>query len=233
MVTSIAPVKLPPDSDCFVVAGAARLPDFSNLIEVPELTVPDISDKDDNKLFDLFATKKRKAWNENHIEPRCDFSPGKNRIVSRTGLFRTICQWRRSLYGPTLSEIKNDESFVPKFAEAVSLLIQSVIGSSLKDAGWAIITPPARRHKDRNFAQAVAAIIARDLSVPFYHNLALAKSKQRVNAVYSLNSDPPPERNLILFDDIITTGSTLTSMYRLLTPLGFNIISFAAIDNRI
>lgn len=177
-----------------------------------------------------FFERKRKAWHENnHVEPRCDFAPDRFRLNAR-GLF-FLSLWKRSVYGQTLTEIKQDPANVDRFAEGVSPFIRDIVGHQLHAGGWAIITPPARRHKDWNFAQACASEIARRLNIPFYHDVAHAKNRQRVNVEYDL-VNLPPEPNLIVFDDICTTGSTFQSMRRLLLPLGKNLIFFAAINNK-
>ena len=43
----------------------------------------------------------------------------------------------------------------------------------------------------------------------------------------------PAEPNLIVFDDFVTTGSTISSMYRLLEPLGKNLVFFVGINNNL
>ena len=174
--------------------------------------------------------QKRKAWHaDSSAEPRCDFAPDRFRLNAR-GLF-FISLWKRSIYGPTLTEIKQDPDMIPKFIHGVAPFIRDIIGHQLRSGGWAIITPPPRRHKERNFAQTVAAGIAEILGIPFHPDVAAARSRQRVNAEFDLIS-LPPEPNLIVFDDICTSGSTFQSMRRLLLPHNKNLIFFAAINNK-
>ena len=174
--------------------------------------------------------RRREAWHEdNRAEPRCDFAPDRFRLNAR-GLF-FLSLWKRSVYGPTLSEIKQAPAMVDRFAEGVAPFIRDIVGHQLASGGWAIITPPPRRHMEGNFAQACAKGIAERLSIPFHPDVARARSRQRVNAVYDLVA-LPPEPNLIVFDDICTTGSTFMSMRRLLLPLGKNLVFFAAINNK-
>lgn len=118
-----------------------------------------------------------------------------------------------------------------KFIEGLSPFIKKLLGQYLQSGDWALITPPPRRHLTQNFAESVAKGIAANLGIPFRNNVASAKNRQRVNAEYKL-VELPPESNLIVFDDICTTGSTLQSMDRLLRPLGKNLIYIVGINNK-
>lgn len=178
---------------------------------------------------DPFSSKRR-AWHDlSKAEPRCDFAPDRFRLNSR-GIF-FISLWKRSVYGPTLSEIKANPDMVGRFVEGVSPFIGEILGKDLAKGGWAIITPPPRRHLTGNFAQRVASGIARRLDIPFHPDVARSRNRQRVNAVFDLVS-LPPENNLIVFDDICTTGSTFQAMGRLLAPLGKNLVFIAGINNK-
>ncbi|MDE6791779.1 MAG: phosphoribosyltransferase [Muribaculaceae bacterium] len=177
----------------------------------------------------LFS-KKRKAWHSaSKEEPRCDFAPDRFRLNAR-GLF-FLSLWKRSIYGPTLSEIKADPEMVEKFIQGVAPFIRDILGHKLGKGQWAIITPPPRRHIERNFAQRVAAGISEILNIPFHPDVARAKNRQRVMAEFDL-VNLPPEPNLIVFDDICTTASTFQAMRRLLLPHEKNLIFFAAINNK-
>ncbi len=115
---------------------------------------------------------------------------------------------------------------------AVSDFIREFLGPSLGSGGWCICTTPKRRHKERNFATLVSIEIANRLKIPFYEDVALCRSRQRVNAVFDLNV-LPSEPNVIVFDDFVTTGSTLDAMHRLLGPLGKNLLFVAGINNKL
>ena len=58
---------------------------------------------------------------------------------------------------------------------------------------------------------------------------AFAPSKHRVGTVFSANNIPPL-RNIIVFDNFVTTGQTLVSMQNLLVSLGKNCTFFAGIN---
>lgn len=180
---------------------------------------------------DIFAEKKRKSWHEDNADlARCDFQPGKAALSLR-GDFRAITLWRRSVKGATLSEIKESQEMIPFFIEHLSNLVSSVIGSSLLPEHFAIVAPPKRRHKVRNFASMVASGIADRLGINFHDDFATCKSRQRINPEFFAEF-VPPEHNIIVVDDFITTGSTLIAMYDLLKSIGKNPIIFAGVLNK-
>lgn len=246
--------------------GALALDEVLDNIEVPSLEAPDLDTSfvcDKSK--DLFAEKKRAAWKDvQQAEARCDFAPNKVRISYRSSTkslgsdknpqFGIISLWKKSLYGRTLTDIKSDPDMVEKFAEGMNTLIRQILGNSLGDGDWAIVTSPSstkslcsaknRRHKERNFASLISARLGSLLGIPFYEDVAECHSKHRVGAVFtfgssfaerlrSKNQSPIPERNIIVFDDFVTTGATMISMRELLMPLGKNLVFFTAISNKL
>ena len=134
--------------------------------------------------------------------------------------------------GRTLTEIKSDDGEIPHFAEEVSRLIGEVIGQHLKDGNWCIVCTPKRRHLTRNFATLIAEEIGRILGIPFYEDVAVCKSKHRVDAVFDLLL-LPPETNIIIFDDFVTTGSTMKSMKAVFDGHKKNVMLFAGINNKL
>ena len=213
--------------------GAIALDEMLNDIEVPSLDVPDfgallVSDKSK----DLFEEKKRKAWKELDVaEARCDFASNRMRITNRDGVF-FITLWKKSVYGRTLTDIKGDDEMVGYFADNIAPLIRSVLGSFLNGDDFAVVTTPKRRHKERNFATMISEKIAEHLGLQFYDDCALAPSKHRVGTVFTANNIPP-QRNIIVFDDFVTTGQTLVSMQNLLREHQKNCVFFAGINNKL
>lgn len=130
-----------------------------------------------------------------------------------------------------LAEIKADDDCIPLFANRIASVIGAVLGANLRSGGYALVTTPRRRHKQRNFACLVTAAIAQSLQLPYYEDVAFARSKQRVAVDFDLGY-LPPENNLIVIDDFVTTGSTLGAMNRLLAPLGKNLTFFVGVDNQ-
>ena len=216
--------------------GAIALDETLNDIEVPSLEAPDLdaSFTPSAQSKDLFAEKKRAAWKEaQQVEARCDFAPNKVRISYRNPQFGIISLWKKSLYGRTLTDIKSDSDMVEKFAEGMNTLIRQILGHSLASGDWAIVTSPKRRHKVRNFASLISARLAELLGIPFYEDVAECHSKHRVGAVFTFGAQPPSERNIIVFDDFVTSGATMTSMRELLMPLGKNLVFFTGINNKL
>lgn len=178
---------------------------------------------------DIFAVKNRKSWDKS-TEARCNFE-FRPRITPRAGLW-FLSLWQKSLMGRTLTEIKSDSAEIPHFAEAVSDFISKVLGKSLSSGHWCICTSPKRRHKERNFATLICMEIQKRLQIPFYEDVAICHNRQRINAVYTLNL-LPDEPNIIVFDDFVTTGSTLKGMHELLLPYNKNLLFVAGINNKL
>lgn len=74
--------------------------------------------------------------------------------------------------------------------------------------------PPKRRHTTKNFAECCAIEIANRLGLHFYPDAVTTQSKQRINPVFELHAEIK-EPIVIIFDDIITTGSTLRATGKL------------------
>lgn len=176
---------------------------------------------------DIFAVRERKAWDKSS-EARCnfDFRP---RITPRAGLW-FLSLWQKSLMGRTLTEIKSDPAEIPHFADAVSDFLIKLLGPALSSGHWCICTSPKRRHKEQNFATLISIAIHERLQIPFYEDVAFCASRQRINAVFTLNV-LPEEPNVIVFDDFVTTGSTFKGMHELLLKHGKNTLFVAGINN--
>ena len=84
-----------------------------------------------------------------------------------------------------------------------------------------------------DFASLISARLGSLLDIPFYEDIAEYHSKHRVGAVFTLGKQPPSERNIIVFDDFVTTGATMISMRELLLPLGYNLVFFTGINNKL
>lgn len=125
-----------------------------------------------------------------------------------------------------------DRELAKNEGKQVNVLIDS-LGGSLATGDWAIVTSPKRRHKVRNFASLISARLAELLGIPFYEDVAECHSKHRVGAVFTFGAQPPSERNIIVFDDFVTSGATMISMRELLMPLGKNLVFFTGINNKL
>ena len=217
-------------------SGALDLDEMLNDIEVPSLEVPDFGVLNSKAPGEknLFEEKKRAAWKEKQLtEARCDFAPNKVRISYRNPEFGIISLWKKSLYGRTLTDIKEDPEMVTFFASGICKLIRQILGHSLQNGDWCIVTSPKRRHKVRNFASLICIELSKLLNIPFYEDVAECHSKHRVGAVFTFGKKPPKENNIIVFDDFVTTGATMISMRNLLLPLGKNMMFITAINNKL
>lgn len=198
-------------------------------IKPPVMECPELVSEAPAGKEDIFAERARKAWRRRSPdEARCDFHAGRSGLMKRGVWFAYL--WRRSIYGRTLSEIKADPSEIPHFASAMAQLVQGILGSALDPAVWAVVSAPKRRHKEHNFASLAAAQMAGTLGLPFFDDCAFARTRERIGAVF-LPGNIPPQPHLVVFDDIVTTGSTLTAMHNLLAPLGKCCSFFAGINN--
>ena len=126
--------------------GAIGLDEMLQDIDVPSLEVPDLDVLPEgcrNEAKDLFAPKERKAWKEvQQAEARCDFAPNKVRISYRNPEFGIVSLWKKSLYGRTLTDIKADLEMVDFFAVDMNKLIKQILGHSLSNGDWCIVTSP-------------------------------------------------------------------------------------------
>ena len=197
-------------------------------IVVPEM--PDFSLSENAPAGkDIFSAKSRKAWDKSE-EARCDFQY--HLRLTRRASTNFITIWQKSVFGRTLTDIKSDDSMVPFFIENLVPVIHEMIGVHLANGSWALVTTPMRRHKERNFASRIAEGLAAELGIPFYFDCAHCRSKQRIGAVFDANNIPR-EGNVIVFDDFVTTGSTLQSMKNLLLKERKNPIFICGINNKL
>ena len=170
--------------------------------------------------------KKRSSWGKakDYKEPCCDLSD--HLQLHKRDCFYYICSYHNTPKGIPISEVKtepNVELFARKAEEIVRGMVQ------LRDTNdWCIITTPKRRHKEKNFASMVATQLAKFLGIPFYDDTMEAHGRDRINPDFKLVKDIP-ESNVILYDDILTTGSTIRACVHLLN--GKNIVCVIGIDN--
>ena len=205
------------------------LSELANGIQVPTLDLAAIGESNAHKGKDIFAPKERKAWDKS-VEARTYFT-FRLKISPRAGM-NFVSIWEKSAHGRTLTDIKGDDSEISHFAESLAPVILQCLGSNLRTAGWCIVVPPCRRHKERNFATLVANRLAELLDIPFHPAIAECSSRERLKAVFSLNYDFP-EHNVIVFDDFVTTGQTLLAMRHLMQEHSKNCVFFTGINNKL
>jgi len=142
----------------------------------------------------------------------CDMKE-KLTLHKRTDFYYLSC-WNKSDDGQSLSDIKQEASNILVFAEMFTGVLRAVLGHNLCD-GWCIITTPKRRNKEVNFADQVAKMVAKDLNVKYYEDAITCKNRDRIKPVFKLECEIV-ERNVIVLDDIVTTGTTLIAVNGLL-----------------
>jgi len=179
---------------------------------------------------DIFAEDSRKGWHKpDTMEARCDLSV-ERLTMSPHASVPVVSIWKKSIKGRKLTDIKADDSMVAYFADHLTPVICRVLGNYLSSGHWAICATPKRRHLTQNFACRIAAEIGSRLGIPYYEDVAIAHSRQRVAVEFDLG-ELPKEPNLIIIDDFVTTGSTISAMKRLLDPLGKNLFFVVGINN--
>lgn len=171
---------------------------------------------------------KRESWKTS--EKLCDM---KLNVMTRekSGFFYTSF-FTTGKKGRPISQIKEDVHLVRPFANNLCDYIERSLGTALSDGGWCICTTPRRRHKDGfHFATEICRESAKSLGIPFRENVVSAKTRGRIEPEFTLENDPP-EKNIILYDDIITTGITVRETRRLLMEQGHNVLPIIAIRNQ-
>lgn len=167
----------------------------------------------------------RKAWHAvNKEESRCN-------MVEQIQIYRRkelsfIAFYKKTKEGIPLSDIKV-EANVELFADRVVDIIYTLL--QMRDTeGWAIITTPKRRHKEKNFSEMVTSNVAKEIGMKFYPDAVSAKNRNRIRPQFTIEKDIK-EKNIIIFDDILTTGSTLHAMNALFPDK--NIVYIIGINN--
>ena len=171
---------------------------------------------------------RRASWKVS--EKLCDM---KQRITTRekTGFFYTTF-FATGKKGRPLEEIKADPRAVRPFALNLADYLERTLGDNLTRNNWCICTTPRRRHmKGFHFATEVCRVAEEDLGIPFYEDAVLTKNRSRIEPEFVLNRDPD-EANVILFDDIITTGITIRETRRLLLEKEHTVLVVVAIRNQ-
>lgn len=158
--------------------------------------------------------------------PLCDL---KHRtVMHRLGSLIYFSQFKRTKEGTSFSEIKQSAGMASLFAKVASDFIENLVGNM---EGWCIITTPRRRHSQGfHLATAVCWGISARLRIPFHAEAVQCINRNRLSPEFHLLL-PVPERRVIIYDDIITTGMTLTATAALL-PDRDSVLNIISINNR-
>lgn len=158
--------------------------------------------------------------------PLCDLTP--HPALHQLGSLVYFSQYKRTKSGTPFSEIKQSSDIAKDFGEAACNFILRLVNNT---EGWAIITTPRRRHADGfHFASAVCELIGDRLGIPIYSDAVQCINRNRLDPEFHLLR-PFRERRVIVYDDIITTGSTLTATASLLADRDF-VLNLIGINNR-
>ncbi|MBQ9251579.1 MAG: ParB N-terminal domain-containing protein [Clostridia bacterium] len=170
--------------------------------------------------------KKEKRWAES--KKKCDLTD-KVTVRKANGEYYQ-CLMKTGNKGIPLESIKT-EKHVPFIAENAIEFIREMSGGNLSECGWCLLTTPRRRHAEGfHFATAVCEYIAGELLIPFYPDVATCKNRDRINPEFTMHVWPE-EKNVILYDDILTTGRTVKAMRELLVEAGYTVLTVISIDN--
>ena len=134
--------------------------------------------------------------------------------------------------GKSLEEIKTPE-YVQYFAETAARFVQESLGPNLRTGGWCVVTTPRRRHKEGfHFATEVCRGISETIGAPFYEDVLTCANRARLDPLME-QVRFPQEKNVILYDDIWTTGTTLRISREMLIDSGYTVFPVISIINRL
>lgn len=173
--------------------------DLDNL----EFELQDINWEEFDMDFDFTGnTKRHRSWS--HLTKKCNLK--KQIRITDHGDYVYTSFYGLSKDGMTLEEIKADRSNVELFCDNLVDYVNKAIG--YLGESWCLITTPRRRNKEFHFATEICKLAADELGIPFYDDAIVAENRRRVEPDFWKNA-APAEDNIILYDDIITTGKTI------------------------
>jgi predicted RNA-binding protein len=159
-------------------------------------------------------TDKKRTFPLAGAEHVCDMSDALK--VHRRGEFAYVSFWENTETGWKLSDIKSDPKSVETFSTKSIDMIQATLGYNLSAGDWSIVTTPRRRHKELHFATEICKKISEVLKIPFYEDVIVSRTKNRLKPEFTVVK-VIKENNVIVFDDIATTGMTLKATHDVLS----------------
>ena len=171
--------------------------------------------------------KRRKSWAV--TEKRCNLKK-KMKQHSHGGLMYTTF-YEVGKEGILLEDIKADEGNVEPFAENLCDYLEETLGANIAKGGWCICTTPRRRHKKGfHFSTEICRNAAAKLGIPFYLDAFSAENRNRIEPDFTMETEPK-EQNVILYDDIVTTGQTIRTVRQMLNDAGHVTLLVIGIKN--
>lgn len=207
-------------------AELAKWDDALLLEELNDLSIFDIDMADFG--FDISdAAKRQKSWAR--TEKYCDL---KKKIKANScGDIIVASLYEVGKKGIPITDIKENPDNVTLFADNLVDYLYHLYGDNLAKGNWCIVTTPRRRHKDGfHFSTEISRAAAQMLNLPFYQDAFTAKNRARIDPEFYMEINPA-ETNVIVYDDIISTGETMRTVRRLLIDAGHVVFCVVGIRN--
>ncbi len=196
-------------------------------LEAIELEAPDL----DAAVFGFDPPdeqRRRDSWH--NAGKRCGMQR-KITLREKEGFFYTSF-FSTGKEGTPIDALKEDPSLVPVFADNLCDYVLKTLGGNLEAGSWCVCTTPRRRHKAGfHFATEICRSAADRLGIPFREGVITSRGRGRIVTDFVLESDPP-EHNIILYDDIMSTGITMRDSRELLMEAGHTVLPVVAIRNQ-
>lgn len=171
---------------------------------------------------------RQRSWTR--VEKLCDLKKRIKQFSQGEMIYSTCFEVGKT--GTPIDKIKQDRANVEPFSDCLCDWLDKVVGGNLTKGDWCIVTTPRRRHRNGfHFATEICRSTAQKLSLPFYEEIFRAKDRSRINPEFYLEQTPK-ERNVILYDDIISTGETIRVCRQLLFEAGYVVLCVISIKNR-
>lgn len=180
-------------------------------------------------LFKKSSSVKRVLGNQ-HCLRLCDLASKPAAHIQNGFYFFSMFETGSS--GINIETIKTDASMVGVFCDSLCYTLLNLIGICFNNEDWCICTTPRRRHKTgMHFASEICEETSKRLGIPFYRDVVIAKNRGRITPSFSLQINPT-ENNIVLFDDILTTGIIIQETRKLLITQGHTVIPIIGIRNK-
>ena len=169
---------------------------------------------------------KRKSWGEEKETAPCNLEDARTARKCAAGYYLSCY----GTDGGDLTDLKTPEN-VESMSNAAWNAIKSALGDNLCKCNWCIVTTPKRRHSTGfHFATEVCKNLSAKFEIPFYDGAMSCKNKHRIGAVFTIEQQFD-EKNVILYDDIITTGETLRAAKQALIDIEKTVFIIVSVDN--
>lgn len=167
--------------------------------------------------FDISDVGKRqKSWAR--TEKYCDLK--KKIKLHSNGAVICSTLYEVGKKGIPIAQIKENPNNVPLFADNFVDYLKHVLGNNLSKGDWCLCTTPRRRHKEGfHFSTEICKAAAKILNLPFYEDAFAAVNRTRIEPEFIMEKNPK-ETNVIVYDDVITTGETIRTVRQLLIDAG-------------